>query len=94
PTILWLSQKPKYPQTSVPHGPRMDAYRTIFRPLNTERAMKKIKDNNHLLFIVDNKVNKKPIAEAINKLYDVTPLFVNTFIQPNGKKKAFVRLTP
>ncbi|CAH7673240.1 ribosomal protein L23/L15e core domain-containing protein, partial [Phakopsora pachyrhizi] len=60
----------------------------------TERAMKKIKDNNNLLFIVDNKVNKKPIAEAFNKLYDITPLCVNTLIQPNGKKKAFVRLKP
>jgi large subunit ribosomal protein L23Ae len=31
----------------------MDAYRTLVRPLNTESAMKKIEDNNTLLFIVD-----------------------------------------
>lgn len=31
----------------------MDAYRTLIRPLNTESAMKKIEDNNTLLFIVD-----------------------------------------
>ncbi|CAH7676765.1 hypothetical protein BY996DRAFT_4600766, partial [Phakopsora pachyrhizi] len=63
PTILWLSQKPKYPQTSVPHATRMDAYQTIAQPLNTERTMKKIKDNNHLLFIVDNKVCQDKVLE-------------------------------
>ncbi|CAH7690299.1 60S ribosomal protein L23 [Phakopsora pachyrhizi] len=94
PKTLRLSRKPKYPRTSVPHAPRMDAYRTLVRPLNTESAMKKIEDNNTLLFIVDIKVNKKQIAEAVKKLYDVTPLRVNTLIRPDGKKKAFVRLTP
>ncbi|CAH7688700.1 hypothetical protein BY996DRAFT_4594900, partial [Phakopsora pachyrhizi] len=60
--------------TSVPHAPRMDVYRTIVQSLNTKHAMKKIKDKNHLLFIVDNKTNKKTISEAVNKLIDVTPL--------------------
>ncbi|KAA1115459.1 60S ribosomal protein L25 [Puccinia graminis f. sp. tritici] len=72
----------------------MDAYRTLVRPLNTESAMKKIEDNNTLLFIVDLKANKRQIADAVKKLYDVTPLRVNTLIRPDGKKKAFVRLTP
>ncbi|OAV91908.1 60S ribosomal protein L25 [Puccinia triticina 1-1 BBBD Race 1] len=94
PKTLRLSRKPKYPRTSVPHAPRMDAYRILVRPLNTESAMKKIEDNNTLLFIVDIKANKRQIAEAVKKLYDVTPLRVNTLIRPDGKKKAFVRLTP
>ncbi|KAI7962041.1 hypothetical protein MJO28_000135 [Puccinia striiformis f. sp. tritici] len=94
PKTLRLSRKPKYPRTSVPHAPRMDAYRTLIRPLNTESAMKKIEDNNTLLFIVDLKANKRQIAAAVKKLYDVTPLRVNTLIRPDGIKKAFVRLTP
>ncbi|CAH7675436.1 hypothetical protein BY996DRAFT_4574313, partial [Phakopsora pachyrhizi] len=83
--IFWLSQKPKYPQTSVPHAPKMHVYWTLVQPLNIESAMKKIKDNNPLLLIVDTKVNKKQIAEAVKKLYDVTLLCVSTLIQPNGK---------
>ncbi|CAH7668689.1 ribosomal protein L23/L15e core domain-containing protein, partial [Phakopsora pachyrhizi] len=63
-------------------------------PLDIESTMKKTKDNNHLLFIVDINVNKKQIAEAVKTLYDVTFLCVNTLIQPNGKKKALVHLTP
>ncbi|KAI9624984.1 hypothetical protein H4Q26_016551 [Puccinia striiformis f. sp. tritici PST-130] len=54
----------------------------------------KIEDNNTLLFIVDLKANKRQIAAAVKKLYDVTPLRVNTLIRPDGIKKAFVRLTP
>ncbi|MBW0481148.1 hypothetical protein O181_020863 [Austropuccinia psidii MF-1] len=93
PKTLRLPRNPKYPRTSVPHAPRMDAYRTLVRPLNTESAMKKIEDNNTLLFIVDIKANKRQIADAVKKLYDVTPLRINTLIRPDGLKKAFVRLT-
>lgn len=70
----------------------MDAYRTIVHPLNTESAMKKIEDNNTLVFIVDNKSNKRQIKDAVRKLYDVKAEKINTLIRPDGKKKAFVRL--
>ncbi|CAH7666413.1 hypothetical protein BY996DRAFT_4563633, partial [Phakopsora pachyrhizi] len=83
-----------HPSNLEPHGPKMDVYRTLFQPLNIENTMNKIKDNNPLLFIVNIKVNKKQIAEAVKKLYDVTPLCENVLIQTNGKKKAFVRLKP
>ncbi|EGG01284.1 uncharacterized protein MELLADRAFT_50145 [Melampsora larici-populina 98AG31] len=94
PKTLQLARKPKYPRKSVPHAPRMDAFRTLIRPLNTESAMKKIEDNNTLLFIVDLKANKRQIADAVKKLYEVTPARINTLIRPDGKKKAFVRLQP
>lgn len=42
PTTLKLARKPKYLRKSVPHLPRMDQFRTIQYPLNTESAMKKI----------------------------------------------------
>jgi len=55
--------------------------------------MKKIEDTNTLVFLVDIKANKPQIKAAIKKLYDVDALKVNTLIRPDGKKKAFVRLT-
>jgi large subunit ribosomal protein L23Ae len=59
----------------------MDAYRTIVHPLNTESAMKKIEENNTLVFIVDIKSNKRQIKEAVKKLYDVKAEKINTLIR-------------
>lgn len=63
-------------------------------PLTTESAMKKIEDNNTLVFIVDTKSTKKQINAAVSRLYDVKAQKVNTLIRPDGLKKAYVRLSP
>ena len=39
PKTLRLSRNPKYPRKSIPHAPRMDAYKTIIHPLSSESAM-------------------------------------------------------
>ncbi|KAF7357485.1 60S ribosomal protein L7 [Mycena sanguinolenta] len=93
PKTLRLARAPKYPRKSIPHAPRMDQFRTIVSPLNTESAMKKIEEHNTLVFIVDIKSNKRQIKDAVKKLYDVQAAKVNTLIRPDGKKKAYVRLT-
>ena len=64
------------------------------RPLTTESAMKKIEDNNTLVFIVDVLANKPAIKAAVRRLYDVKPVKVNTLIRPDGQKKAYVKLSP
>ena len=43
--------------------------------------MKKIEENNTLVFIVDTKANKRQIREALKKLYDVECVKVNTLIR-------------
>ncbi|KAH8822544.1 60S ribosomal protein L23a [Flagelloscypha sp. PMI_526] len=93
PHTLRLPRDPKYPRKSVPHAPRMDQFRTIVSPLNTESAMKKIEEHNTLVFIVDVRSNKRQIKDAVKKLYDVQAAKINTLIRPDGKKKAYVRLT-
>jgi large subunit ribosomal protein L23Ae len=111
PKTLRLPREPKYPRKSVPHAPRMDQFRTIVSPLNTESAMKKIEEHNTLVFIVDIRSNKRQIKDAVKKLYDVQAAKINTLIRcvlrldypfgilmpwifrPDGKKKAYVRLT-
>ncbi|EPQ26315.1 uncharacterized protein PFL1_06250 [Pseudozyma flocculosa PF-1] len=94
PSTLRLPKAPVYPRKSVPHAPRMDAFQTILFPLNTESAMKKIEEINTLVFIVDRRANKRQIGQALKKLYDVEAAKINTLIRPDGKKKAYVRLTP
>ena len=63
-------------------------------PLTTKSAMKKIEDNNTLVFIVDVKATKHQIKQAVKKLYDIDVAKVNTLIRPDGEKKAYVRLVP
>jgi large subunit ribosomal protein L23Ae len=81
PKTLQLSRSPKYPRKSIPHGTRLDHHKIIIHPLNTESAMKKIEENNTLVFIVDVKANKRQIKQALKKLYDVDTVKINTLIR-------------
>ena len=54
--------------------------------------MKKIEDNNTLVFLVDARATKKQIKDAVKRMYDITCDKVNTLIRPDGAKKAYVRL--
>ena len=81
PKTLQLSRSPKYPRKSVPHEPRLDHHKVIIHPLNTESAMKKIEENNTLVFICDVKANKRQIKEALKKLYDVDTVKINTLVR-------------
>ncbi|GFS67090.1 60S ribosomal protein L23a [Nephila pilipes] len=94
PRTLNLGKSPKYPRISCPKGPRLDQWATIKYPLTTESAMKKIEDNNTLVFIIHNRANKAHVKIAVKKLYNIDVLKVNTLTRPDGYKKAFVRLAP
>ncbi|KAF0891838.1 hypothetical protein E2562_011016 [Oryza meyeriana var. granulata] len=94
PKTLKKARDPKYPRVSTPGRNKLDQYQILKYPLTTESAMKKIEDNNTLVFIVDLKADKKKIKAAVKKLYDIQAKKVNTLIRPDGKKKAYVKLTP
>jgi large subunit ribosomal protein L23Ae len=55
--------------------------------------MKKIEDDNTLVFICDVKANKKQIKVAVKRMYLVDAEMVNTLFTPKRLKKAFIRLT-
>merc|ERR1712212_940228 len=92
PKTLKLPRNPKYPRKSVNKVNKLDQYRLIKYPLTTESAMKKIEDNNTLVFIVDIRANKPMIKMAVKKLYDIEVAKVNTLMRPDCEKKAYVRL--
>jgi large subunit ribosomal protein L23Ae len=94
PKTLVLSRAPKYPRKAIPHLPRLDEHAVVRFPVNTESAMKKMEENNTLVFIVDIKANKAQIKLALKKLYDIDTVKINTLIRPDGTKKAYARLTP
>ncbi|GMI58507.1 hypothetical protein ScalyP_jg1711 [Parmales sp. scaly parma] len=88
-----LPRKPKYARKIVSTLPSSDKFSIIKFPLTTESAMKKIEDNNTLVFIVDLTANKRQIKQAVKDMYQIEAAKVNTLIRPDGQKKAYVRLT-
>ncbi len=70
-----------------------DAQKILFRPYVTERTFDQIEKENKLCFIVDDRVTKTQIANAVEALYEVKVDAVNTSRTLKGKK-AFVRLSP
>ncbi|TFY70506.1 hypothetical protein EVG20_g2497 [Dentipellis fragilis] len=83
PKTLRLAREPKYPRKS--HSPC-----AADGPVPDDRL---IEEHNTLVFLVDLKSNKRQIKDAVKKLWDVQAAKVNTLIRPDGKKKAYVRLT-
>mmetsp|Transcript_2731 Transcript_2731/g.3757 ORF Transcript_2731/g.3757 Transcript_2731/m.3757 type:complete len:145 (+) Transcript_2731:45-479(+) len=94
PKTLKLARKPKVIRKVAKSAEGPKAYDIIKFPLTTESAMKKIEENNTLVFIVSITANKRQIKDAVKSLYDIKALKVNTLIRPDGQKKAYVKLTP
>jgi len=70
----------------------MDEYAIIKYPVTTEKAVRLMQDENKLTFIVDRKSKKTEIKEALEKMFKIKIIKINTMITPKGKKKAYVRL--
>ena len=60
---------------------KLDKYSIIKNPLTTESAMKKIEENNTLVFLVNIRANKPQIKQAVKQLYDIDVSKVNTLIR-------------
>jgi large subunit ribosomal protein L23 len=70
-----------------------DAQKLVKRPYVTERTFDQIEKENKLCFIVEDKASKTQVAAAVEALYEVKVMSVNTSRTIKGKK-AFVRLDP
>merc|ERR1712216_634826 len=58
PKTLAKTRDPKYPRKYRARTTRLDRYQILKYPLTTESAMKKIEENNTLVFIVDVRASK------------------------------------
>ncbi|MFO8110375.1 MAG: 50S ribosomal protein L23 [Thermoplasmata archaeon] len=61
-------------------------YKIILHPYVTEKTMTMMENENKLEFVVDSKANKKQIQEAVEELFEVDVIKVNTRIDRRGKK--------
>ncbi|KAI3878562.1 hypothetical protein MKX03_006031, partial [Papaver bracteatum] len=80
PKTLQKERNPKYPCISAPPRNKLDYYHILKYPLTTESAMKKIEDNNTLVFIADIRAAKKKIKDDVKKMYNIQTEKVNTLI--------------
>ena len=79
PQTLKLARSPKIAVTAK--GIQQSGHEIIKFPLTTESAMKKVEEQNPLVFIVDITANKRQIKAAVKKLYDIQAQKVNTLIR-------------
>ena len=70
-----------------------DPYKILLYPLRTEKAVREIEATNTLVFIVNKVANKQQITWAVQKAFDVKVIEVRTAIMPDGKKKAYIKLS-
>jgi large subunit ribosomal protein L23 len=64
----------------------MDYYQVIKRPLITEKGMRGNEEQNTVVFQVDRNANKLMIKQAVEAVFQVKVLEVNT-LNVRGKKK-------
>jgi len=64
----------------------------LIRPLQTEKALRLIEQENTITFLVSRKATKHDIKRAIEELFQVKVEKVNTLITPRGEKKAYIKL--
>ena len=74
--------------------PRMSAQEVIKYPLVSEDAVTLIEAENKITFIVDADASKHDIRRAVEELYEVKVDRVNSVVTPEGRKKAYVKLSP
>jgi len=72
----------------------MRASEIIKRVVITQDSVSLIESENKITFIVDPRAMKRDIKRAVEELYEVKVVKVNTLITPQGEKKAYVKLSP
>ena len=81
PKTLKLARAPKFLPKASKSAEAPKEYDVIKFPLTTETALKKVEENNTLIFIVNVTANKKQIKDAVKKLYDIKAIKINTLIR-------------
>ena len=71
----------------------MDAYNIIKYPLSTEKSIRLMEKENKLIFVVSKKATKREIKKAIEEMFKAEVNDVNTFVNPDGEKRAYVKFS-
>lgn len=72
----------------------MSQYSIIKYPLSTEKSIRLMESENKLIFVVGKKSTKKEIKKAIEDMFKVEIVGINTFVSPEGEKRAYIKFSP
>ncbi|MBN1386745.1 50S ribosomal protein L23 [Candidatus Woesearchaeota archaeon] len=72
---------------------RKEKIRIINYPLSTEKSIRLMESENKLVFSVAKKAKKPEIKKAVEEMFKVKVVKINTFVSPQGEKKAYVKLS-
>jgi large subunit ribosomal protein L23 len=73
---------------------RLEPELVVIYPMMSEDTVKLIETENKITFVVNQKASKHDVKRAIEELYEVKVSRVSTLTTPEGKKKAYVKLSP
>ncbi len=85
--------KEKKPEEKVSKKNELDSYGIIKYPLSTEKSLRLMESENRLIFIVDKKATKEQIKKAIEEIFKVKVVKVNTAITQDSCKRAYVKFS-
>ena len=71
----------------------MDQYKIIKYPLSTEKSIRLMESENKLIFVVNKKATKKEIRKAVEDMFKVEVVSVNTFVNAEGEKRAYIKFS-
>lgn len=71
----------------------MENYEVLNNLISTEKEIRLMESENTLLFSVSKRAKKPDIKKAIESLFNIKVLRVNTLLK-GGKKRAYVRISP
>jgi large subunit ribosomal protein L23 len=70
-----------------------DSLDVIKHPMATEKSIRLLESENKLVFVVERKATKQDVKAAVEKMFNVKVVAVNTLITVKGNKKAYVKLS-
>jgi large subunit ribosomal protein L23 len=71
----------------------MENHEVVSHLISTEKEIRMMESENKLLFAVAKKATKTDIKKAVEELFNVKVMNVNTLLK-GGNKRAYVRLAP
>jgi large subunit ribosomal protein L23Ae len=84
---------PKYQRRAVePVSLKRNEYTIIKGPVTSDKASRKLEDENTMVFWVDLRSTEDQIADAFKKLYHTDALKISTLVTSECGRKAYVRL--
>lgn len=70
-----------------------DPHKVIKYPVSTEKSIRLMESENKLIFVVDKKATKFMVKKALEELFKVKIVKVNTCVSSKGIKKAYVKFS-